>query len=72
MQTIDQNFIAYDSYILPGFQNGEILVKLSSSVQGHFKARLVFDHEEVPEALSMYDIGVSKCAHSCSIYLFGL
>ena len=42
-----------------GFHNGQLLARLSASIEGQLKARLVFDHEEIPDTLISNDVSVS-------------
>ena len=45
---------------LVGFQNGQLLTRISATVEGFCNSRLVFDYEEVPDPLVSRDINVSR------------
>ena len=52
--------------VVAGFNNGQVLATLNSTVQGWCKSHLLFDYDEVPDPLINQDIAVSmrKPIHS--------
>ena len=41
-----------------GFHNGQLLARLTATIAGFCQSRLLFDHEEVPDALAGSGVGV--------------
>ena len=43
-----------------GYLNGQVLVVQCASIDGFCQPHLLFDHEELPDPLTVHDVAVSQ------------
>ena len=47
-------------YLVVGYLNGQVLVVQCASIDGFCQPHLLFDHEELPDPLTVHDVAVSQ------------
>ena len=53
--------------LFTGYSNGQLLAKLTATVEGICRSRLLFDYEEVPDSLISQDVSVSITCPTCTV-----